>query len=38
MVTAEVACVILEGYSVCIMKKMCVQLMNSTETQKMKYA
>ena len=30
MVTAEVACVILEGYSVCIMKKMCAQHMNST--------
>jgi hypothetical protein len=25
-------CVILEGYSVCIMKKMCTQHMNSTKT------
>ena len=35
MVTAEVACVILEGYSVCIMKKMCAQHMNSTHPFKL---
>jgi hypothetical protein len=35
MVTAEVACVILEGYSVCIMKKMCAQHMNSTDLMAM---